>query len=419
MRFVYDCERPPYKCEVEYLESTGTQWIDTGIVGTQNIGIELSLTATQINTKIFGCRTSTSSNNISIFYGSSADSRLGIDFNNSNYATYRCQYATLNQRVIIKADKNNRKIISTSGSVLAENNTVCTDTILTPDTLKLFDITNGFQESLFVGYLYYCKIYDNNTLVRDFIPVLDWDMTPCMYDKVSKTLFYNAGTGNFTAGRRIIPVEYLESTGTQYIDTGYIPTKNTSFDLYGINMDYHSGTTRFGSRVGLTAENYCFTAIAANALRFVYGNGSTTASMEYVYSTQKLAKLVQFNASTKICTVTFNDDTTESSSVFNTTPLTSSAKSLYLFAFNNNDTPTFGISKQTELKIYESGVLVRDYIPAIDENGVAFMYDRVYGVIYDNAGTGSFLYGKNVQPKKIMFSYTKNNLLTKLRFFGD
>ena len=51
--------------------------------------------------------------------------------------------------------------------------------------------------------IYSCKLYDNDVLVRDFIPVLDKDGTPCMYDKVEKKFYYNAGTGQFIAGPMI------------------------------------------------------------------------------------------------------------------------------------------------------------------------------------------------------------------------
>ena len=50
---------------------------------------------------------------------------------------------------------------------------------------------------------YYFQIYDNDTLVRDFIPVLDPDGIPCMYDKVERKFYYNAGTGQFIAGPAI------------------------------------------------------------------------------------------------------------------------------------------------------------------------------------------------------------------------
>lgn len=48
--------------------------------------------------------------------------------------------------------------------------------------------------------IYYFQIYDNDVLVRDFIPVLDIEGTPCMYDKVERKFYYNAGAGDFIAG---------------------------------------------------------------------------------------------------------------------------------------------------------------------------------------------------------------------------
>ena len=48
--------------------------------------------------------------------------------------------------------------------------------------------------------IYSAKIYDNDVLVRDFIPVLDSNNVPCMYDKVEHKFYYNAGTGQFIAG---------------------------------------------------------------------------------------------------------------------------------------------------------------------------------------------------------------------------
>lgn len=52
--------------------------------------------------------------------------------------------------------------------------------------------------------IYYCKIYDNNELVRDLVPgIRKSDNVICMYDKVTGTFFENAGTGEFIAGPEI------------------------------------------------------------------------------------------------------------------------------------------------------------------------------------------------------------------------
>ena len=46
--------------------------------------------------------------------------------------------------------------------------------------------------------MYYCKTWNGGSLVRDFIPVKTSCGTPAMYDQVTKTLFYNKGSGEFT-----------------------------------------------------------------------------------------------------------------------------------------------------------------------------------------------------------------------------
>lgn len=44
---------------------------------------------------------------------------------------------------------------------------------------------------------YDCRIYENGTQKRAYIPALDPTGTPCMYDLITKTPFYNNGTGDF------------------------------------------------------------------------------------------------------------------------------------------------------------------------------------------------------------------------------
>lgn len=49
---------------------------------------------------------------------------------------------------------------------------------------------------------YYLKIYEGETLVKDFIPVLDFNNKPCMYEKIGKTFHYNTGEDELTYGRK-------------------------------------------------------------------------------------------------------------------------------------------------------------------------------------------------------------------------
>lgn len=42
--------------------------------------------------------------------------------------------------------------------------------------------------------IYWMKIWQGDSLVRDFQPCLDTSRTPCLYDRVSKSTFYNKGS---------------------------------------------------------------------------------------------------------------------------------------------------------------------------------------------------------------------------------
>lgn len=68
------------------------------------------------------------------------------------------------------------------------------------DKLKIFTANGtGFT----YGKLYYLKVFDGNSLICDFIPVRVGEVG-CLYDKVSKRLYFNAGSGAFTFGNDVI-----------------------------------------------------------------------------------------------------------------------------------------------------------------------------------------------------------------------
>ena len=83
--------------------------------------------------------------------------------------------------------------------------------------------------------IYSAKLYDNGTLVRDFIPVRRHsDGAIGMYDKVTDTFFGNAGTGTFIAGNDI----------GQCIDVGagyYAPASTVNFGSVGTRTQCPAG----------------------------------------------------------------------------------------------------------------------------------------------------------------------------------
>lgn len=191
--------KKPYYCEVEYLQSTGTQYIDTGITGNSNTKAEIALiisTQATGNVGIFGSRgNSANSNLLAIGYGTSA---LAVDFNNSSYSRYRAGISyELDTKYICYTSKEKRFIKDVNGLVLDENTTLCNDTMATGKLLLFAETGVTLRQQ---GKTYYAKIWNDNILIRDYIPVLDYDMRPCMYDKVSGKFFYNQGTDEFLYG---------------------------------------------------------------------------------------------------------------------------------------------------------------------------------------------------------------------------
>ncbi len=185
---------------IEYLESTGTQYIDTGVVPDfKSTAIKTSITFLGnigIQYGIFGTGSSSDSSRfwlVSEENGSNWEAGIGPHYNKLNKIqnkTTFIQYTPRNNiEYIIKID-NEEFIADIDGY---GNNL---------SNIYVFTVgrTDSHIPRKSIIKLYYFQIYDNDVLLRDFIPVLDGNGTPCMYDKVERKFYYNAGTGQFIAG---------------------------------------------------------------------------------------------------------------------------------------------------------------------------------------------------------------------------
>lgn len=175
--------------QVGYIQTSGTQYIDTGFTPTGKSRMVLDFTATDIsvtNNNIIGTRNTTSS---SVFTFSTTSGKWRMGYNNASTTTS------------VDADTN-RHIADFNKNVLnLDGTTIYTATVA--EFTAYSSIYIGAIHASSTGYLgyvkfYSCQIYDNGTLVRDYIPVLDSNKIPCLYDKVNQQMYYNKGTGNFT-----------------------------------------------------------------------------------------------------------------------------------------------------------------------------------------------------------------------------
>lgn len=187
----------PYDAEVEYLESTGTQWIDTGVVVGANSRIELKTTIGKLSSEVnYICGASSGFNNHFNFCIRGNDGNNLSGFFGVKSVDFSTVTAQTGQTYHLVASKNG---VFINGE---KTPTPVGDSFLDATTLifgkrNSISVVNGYKYN---GKVYYFKIYDSDTIVRDFIPVLDRDMRPAMYDRVTGKLFYNKGTGEFLIG---------------------------------------------------------------------------------------------------------------------------------------------------------------------------------------------------------------------------
>lgn len=184
---------------VEYIESTGTQYIDTGICPYK--------TKTEIT---FQAVSKTNSNQYIIATWNESDNRyypvcIANGYfktaNRSNTATNLGNYDT-NVHTIIYNDESNK--VYFDGVEKAKVTDLTTQGTNSIFLFAMHNSSNGAQE-YFIGRIMSVKITDKttNTIIRDLKPCKDGAGVYCMYDEITKRYYYNQGTADFTGGASI------------------------------------------------------------------------------------------------------------------------------------------------------------------------------------------------------------------------
>ena len=176
---------------LEYIQSSGSQYIDTGRKLTQDSDITIDFRIVGgINRSagIFGSRESASKNNLTLVLD--MDARFLVDF--SEYRQHRFITAASLERTKIQINKAGvwvNDILKTSWSDVAD--------FETPTNGLIFDIgNNNWTGNKAIMRLYSYTDGDAQQLV----PCLDANGVPCLYDLIGKTALYNQGAGSFTWG---------------------------------------------------------------------------------------------------------------------------------------------------------------------------------------------------------------------------
>lgn len=216
----------PYSAKIEYLESSGTQYIDTSIVLKPNYKYEVTFSCVSTDTGskvLFGmysmrsqdgtqaikdnfavnCYGSWGVNNPKIIIYSYPNNGVAdSSFPNAVQAALRTVAVRYGEPNIVSHDSgvtyfNGEEIINRPSSM--PNNPYNIPSYLFANAVRQQD-TSVKPEHFFIGRIMSAKIKDaSGNLLRYFIPVRKKDVG-YMYDRVSGELFGNAGTGAFIIG---------------------------------------------------------------------------------------------------------------------------------------------------------------------------------------------------------------------------
>lgn len=177
--------------KLAYIQSTGTQWIDTGFKPNQNTRAALTVDAKPSTAAewLFGARNGNTDRTFGLL---SYNSRYRSDYNNS---TNEYSTVTPSGKFVVDKNKNVTTFNGAVGVTAKFGSFQCTYPMF------LFANNNAGTAAGFGSFkLYVCQIYDNGTLVRDFLPCINPSGAVGLYDLVGRKFYGNAGTGTFTAG---------------------------------------------------------------------------------------------------------------------------------------------------------------------------------------------------------------------------
>lgn len=189
---------------------------------------------------------------------------------------------------------------------------------------------------------------------------------------VMRTIFAKAASSLLPSGYTLL--DYIQSNGAQYIDSGFKPNQNTRVVCSFLTTA--NSTSIFGSQESWGSKSFSFGGNTAS-----FGANQTTS--------------LRLNDGKKHIVDFRNGAISVDGSVLLTWNATFQMNyNMFVLANNEkNTTIYYSTAKLYSCQIYDNGALVRDYVPCINSSGDYGLYDLANGAFYGNAGTGAFTGG--------------------------
>ena len=253
--------------QVEYVEFTGSQYIDTGILSKQSLTIESGFSTTTASKLLFGARTSASASGLVFGYFASSSSYVGFGGGTAMYST------TLNPM-----NGSKHTVVLSNGIYTIDG---VDQTISNRGTLSNFyniylgtwNNANTADNRMFVGKVYSFIIYDGDTIASYLVPCVNESTGKAgMYDVVSGTFLAPVG-GDLTAGN------------ASYITSSSVVATAKNHTIYAVFKDETPPVVSAATASTiLDLRNYVdFTATdAGSGVAYYSINQSTTAPTTWI-----------------------------------------------------------------------------------------------------------------------------------------
>ena len=428
----------------EFLGSTGTQYIDTGYVPDAESGMRFDGNSTIPGDFIpMGCRNA--GNTDTRYYIMRKGYSVSTGFGWGKWSGTLYEAAGNPGRWVGTLNWLNSRRATISPPVRA----YALPTLSFIPTREVFIYASnigGAPSLLWSGRVYAAGISKGSEVVRDYVPFLDKNGTPCMFDKVTRKPFYNNGTGQFIVGMTLeqarklsklpkpggtltvslpweagvdatvqdalataaengwtvvvqyrepevatenIAVDYLETTGTQYIQTD---VKNNTSLAVEIDCSILQGAASYPNAAFLCGCSINDEVGFQMPLIREEGTGLYRARCGYnnlVSNKWKAAFAEKNKVKNSLEGYVINGDKVhewENKAEWNTNSV------LYIFTNTPQSMIAAKRARWFSVVMVNSDVK-RSLKPCIDVSGVPCMHDTVSGENFYNSGSGAFIAG--------------------------
>ena len=241
---------------VKSITSTGTQYINTGIVPGLTTAVEMHFCTTNktgANTSFFGAGRYNQGSSYCLFQNGlyyfigSAGTSLGYRYEDG-----------VDNVISISTNAANNCRLNAGGNIFTKTVSLA---YTGSNNLHIFASSGGEQKSKFT--LYSFKMWKDGELVRDFVPIRSGSKAG-LYDYVTSNCFWNVGTGNFIAGPDLTDLTVAKIPNQFYTGSALTPSvvvsNQTGTALLVKDVDY---TVAYESNAAVGTGKAVVTGIGA------------------------------------------------------------------------------------------------------------------------------------------------------------